>query len=63
MRVLLTSTTYLRMYFIKVIVLVLLSVCFSTTATYLSSRSFVYLTVCSLLMPSILESTGRCVWE
>ena len=40
-----TSTSYLCFYFIKVMALAPSSVCYSTTATYLSSCSFMYLCV------------------
>jgi len=50
------SVTNLCLCLIKVIVLALLGVCFSITATYLSWRYFKYL--CSLLVACILESTA-----
>jgi len=47
-------TSYLCLCFIKVIVLVPWIVCFSTTATYLSS-CFFHVFLCSLLLPCILK--------
>jgi len=55
------SVKYLCVCFVKVIMIEPCSVYFSITATYLSVFVFFHVSVCSLSIPCILESTALCV--